>query len=159
MKVHTISFRRKFFRLVLFTGVCVLLLSIVRVGAQADELRVLRVLQNEENANIVAVVVSGIFREDDLVNIYSNDSFIKGRVVGVDDASGTVTELRVGNISADVFVGGENNIVARLERRGIVEQQSQPFLLRVRNTPSRSGHHRQQRFGGGGVHAGRERRF
>ena len=137
MKVHTISFRRKFFHLILFTGMCILLLSVVRVAAQSDALRVVRVLQNEENTSVVAVVVSGVFRADDLINIYTNDSFIKAKVVAAEEVSGEVSELQVGNISADVFVGGENRIIARLERRGLVEQQSPAFLLRVRNTPSR----------------------
>ena len=136
MKVHTLSFRRRFLRLVIFTGMCIILLSIVHVAAQADTLRVLRVLQNENNTDVVAVVVSGIFQENDLVNVYTNDSFIKAKIITAGEAGTDVAELQVQNISADVFVNGDNTITARLERRGVVEEQSPPFLLRVRNTPS-----------------------
>ena len=123
----------------ILVGVCVGALIIVLGGvyatAQGTGLQVLRVLQNENNPDVIAIAVFGIFQENDVLNIYTNDVFIKAKIIVADDVHAEGAEVQVGDISSSVLTGGENNITAQVERQGLVVQRSPALLLRVQDTP------------------------
>ena len=112
----------------ILVGICVGVLIIVLGGvyatAQGAGLHVLRVLQNENNPDVIAIAVFGVFQENDVLNIYTNDVFIKAKIIGADDAHAGGAEVQVGDISSSVLTGGENNITAQVERQGLVVQRS-----------------------------------
>lgn len=136
MKTHTASLRKNLYRLIIFTTVCICMFSIFKLHAQESSFRILGISQNEQNPSIVGVRITGTFEQEDIVSIYANENFIKAKVV--DTAEAVVAGmLLVENISVDIFQSGENSIVARLERRGSVADETPTFELIIRGTPLR----------------------
>ena len=99
-----------------------------------NDFRITQILQNDVNRSIVAFKVFGSFRGEDVVNIYSNDVFVKAKAINTSDLIGT-KEITVDNISIDVFQTGDNLIVARLERSGAEVQRTPTFRLTIQEPP------------------------
>ena len=128
MKVYGHSFRRRFFHISVFTVICLFIFNIVRVSAETD-FSVREIQQSEENPSVIAFVVSGTFLENDVVNLYTDGSFVKSKVIGGEDTGGTLITL--GNISVDVFRNGMNSIVAKIERDGVEVSETPVFRLTI----------------------------
>ncbi len=133
MKAYS-RFNRNFVRAVLFMLVCLVLFA-VKVSAQETSFSIIGFSRNEHNTSVVAVRVFGAFQENDVINIFSNDSFITAKVIGADDVT-EGGEVIVDNISTDVFVTGVNNVVAKLARNGATLQETEPFELTIVGVPA-----------------------
>ena len=132
MKHQTKAVRIRFFRLTGFVLFCLFLLSLAHVSGQTAVLSIKEVLKNQENAEVVAVSLLGTFSKNDIVNLYTNEVFIKAKIIGETIQEG---EILLENISTDVFVNGVNMITAKLERKGTLIGESQPYTLVVKNPP------------------------
>ena len=123
-------------------GVCVLsagLLTLHKMPVftqNTGEFQITQLLQNENNPSIVAFNVYGTFEENDVVNIYSSETFIKGKLINTPELIGT-KEITIGNISTDIFQKGENLIVAKIERNGSEVSETQPFHLTIQEPPGK----------------------
>lgn len=129
MKAHGHSFRKGLYHLVLFTVICALMFGISRVFAEED-FRIRSILQSESDSTVVAFTVSGVFQENDVVNLYSNGSFIKSKVITEEENIGE-KRITVGNISVDTFRNGLNEIVAKIEREGVELLETPVFQLTI----------------------------
>ena len=128
---------RKVLKRASFLFVCVaMFLSIFQsqVFAQdVDSLTIVGLLTSDDNPDIVGVMLEGPFEIDDVVNIYTNDVFIKSSVITEDN----LRELPIRNISLDVFPEGENTLIAKIERNGFEELESEPYVFEVRDRVER----------------------
>ena len=117
-------------------GVCVAVYGFSISFAQDTGVgfRVKQILRNNLNPSVVAFELHGTFEEDDVVNVYSNDVFIKAKVLNTPDLIGT-RDITVDNISVDVFTEGDNLIEARIERGGVVVERTPAFRLMVQEPP------------------------
>ena len=98
------------------------------------DFRIEQMFRNETDAAIVAFTVYGTFRDQDVVNLYSNDVFIKAKAINTSDLIGTKT-ITIDNISTDVFQTGDNLIVAKIERSGTEVSKTPAFRLVVQEPP------------------------
>lgn len=107
--------------------------SFAQIGS-SDDFRVTQILRNDENLSVVAFTVYGTFENEDVVNIYNNDIFIKAKAINAPDLIGT-KEIIIDNISIDVFQTGDNLVVARLERSGTEIERTSAFRLTIQEPP------------------------
>ena len=108
-------------------------ISFAQVGS-SDDFRITQILRNDNNLSVVAFTLYGSFENEDVVNIYSNDVFIKAKAINTPDLIGT-KEITIDNISIDVFQTGDNLIIAQLERSGTVIQRTPAFRLTIQEPP------------------------
>ena len=128
------------FLLLLFAvvGVCLVVFGAVTFSfaQQADPgFQVREVLRNEANPSVVAFTLYGTFEDQDVVNLYSNDVFIKAKAINTPALVGT-KEITIDNISVDVFQTGDNLIVAKIERAGSEIVRTAAFRLTVQEPPT-----------------------
>ncbi|MCY4576905.1 MAG: peptidoglycan-binding protein [Candidatus Kaiserbacteria bacterium] len=110
------------------------ILSVSFAQQGEGDFRIVQMLRNNINPSVVAFQVYGTFESEDVVNMYSNDVFIKAKAINTPDAIGT-KEITIENISIDVFQTGDNLIVAKIERAGAVVQRTPAFRLTVQEPP------------------------
>ena len=93
-----------------------------------------QILRNDVNPSVVAFTLYGSFKNEDVVNMYSNDVFIKAKAINTPELVGK-KEITIDNISVDVFQTGDNLIVAKLERSGTEVMRTPAFRLTVQEPP------------------------
>ena len=86
--------------------------------------------RNENDENIVAFTVHGSFELNDVLSIYTNDSFIKSKAINQAENVG-VKKVIIDNISLDSFFRGANSVVVKLERKGSVVGETAPFPVTI----------------------------
>ena len=119
-------------------SVCVglfLLLSVSSAQESTLDFQIRQILRNDANPSVVAFLLYGTFEDQDVINMYSNDVFIKAKAINTADLVGT-GEVTVDNISVDVFQTGDNLIVAKLERSGTELFRTPAFRLTVQEPPA-----------------------
>ena len=117
-------------------GVCIGVFSATQGYAQENTpFRITKLLRGANNPDIIAFKVYGTFKLNDVVNIYSNDAFIKSKVINKEEDVGA-KEITVENISADVFKEGDNLIIARVERDGVNQARTPVFRLTIKPPPT-----------------------
>ncbi len=99
-----------------------------------DDFRITQILRNDNDLSIVAFTLYGSFENEDVINVYSNDVFIKAKAINTPELIGT-KEITIDNISIDVFQTGDNLVVARLERSGTEVQRTSAFRLTIQEPP------------------------
>ena len=117
--------------------------------AVAPPFRIVNILQNEDNPNIAAVRVFGVFEEEDILKVYTNDAFIGSKVVAAENVNPEGAGVLVPDISLSSLESGRNLIVARLVRDGVELRDSTPLLLYIKSPPSRPSVTATQDEGGG----------
>ena len=137
MKTTTPMFRKRILRMGIYTLVCIVLWTVVSATAQEHTFRLGKILRNEENSAVVAISVFGTFREEDIISIYTNNVFVKSKVIRQEEVGDAEQEVVIPDISTDIFSEGENTITAKVERRGVVVMEAAPLLLKVQSTPER----------------------
>ena len=100
-----------------------------------DDFRITQILRNDNDLSIVAFTLYGTFENEDVVNMYTNDVFIKAKAINTPELVGT-KEIIIDNISIDVFQTGDNLIIAQLERSGTVIQRTPTFRLTIQEPPN-----------------------
>ena len=130
------NFRKITVNISIALSIVIGLMWAITTVAQSQDLVITQILQSEENPSIVAFTVRGVFRRNDVVNIYANDAFIKAKPINTPDLVGP-GEVDVENISVDVFRAGENRIVAKIERNGAERIETQPFTLTIQEPPEK----------------------
>lgn len=78
-------------------------------------------------------IVRGNFLTNDIVNLYSNEEFVKAKIITSDNSSSG--EAQFENISLHFFGVGENNLVVRHERGGEFIGMSNSFLITIQEDP------------------------
>ena len=136
MKVDEHPFKKHAVRLFLFFSVCLLAVGVMKGFAQDGQFAVERLLQSASDASIVAIEVKGSFERNDVLNVYTNDRFIKSKVIEASDAGGSKVVV-IKNISVDVLRSGENDITVAIERRGEEVLRTEPFRVTIQNIPDR----------------------
>ena len=128
---------RGLFVLFFLIGACVAVYAFSVSFAQntGSDFRIEQMLRNKLNPSVVAFELYGSFERDDVVNLYSNDVFIKAKVLNTPELVGAKKIITIDNISVDVFTEGDNLIEARIERRGIVVDRTPAFRLTVQEPP------------------------
>ena len=100
----------------------------------SEDFRIAQILRNEADLSVVAFTLHGIFENEDVINIYSNDIFIKAKAINAPELVGQ-KEITIDNISIDVFQTGDNLVIARLERDGTEVQRTPAFRLTIQEPP------------------------
>ena len=106
------------------------------LAQNTDTFQITQVLQNDGDTSIIAFSIYGTFEENDVVNLYSNDVFIKAKPINTPELART-REITLENISIDAFEKGENQIVAKIERNGEEVAETPVFQLTIQQAPNK----------------------